>query len=299
MRNRNKRTPTPKLVFWALLPASGALVLLSGKLSEPPGAAADPVIAPLNRAGASTARSITGAIRNAGARFTPAEEIQTLRQSDAKLRSEVAYYRDKNQRQAAEIDGLRRLLKAQTSAAPRARLQESATIVEAEGIYAWTIASDTSSFRYSVLVNRGEQHGIKNAAPVASGGTLVGQVKSVHGKTSRVLLLVDPSFKVAARVLVQERSSRNRTTSPTSETVQGILYGVRPGLCTLKYIPRAAPLKAGDTVVTSGLDGQFPSGLLIGKVSRVDRRELFAEVDVEPGAAVTGLQSLQILRPLK
>ena len=65
---------------------------------------------------------------------------------------------------------------------------------------------------------------------------------------------------------------------------RGIIKGKFPDRCLLKYALRKHDIRAEDTVVSSGLDGVFPKGLRVGRVSRVVRQSsgIFQEVMVTP-----------------
>jgi rod shape-determining protein MreC len=162
------------------------------------------------------------------------------------------------------------------------------------------VAKDASSWRYSVLVNRGTEHGVSPGAAVTSGGALVGEVNTASRRSSRVLLICDPHSRVSVRFLGPGPSEKAVRVLPSDRApAQGLLSGVRPGLCRVQYVPRDAEIAAGDTVVTSGLDGRFPSGLLVGKVTGTRKQELFLDVEVSPSVPAGALRALLVLRPRK
>ncbi len=65
--------------------------------------------------------------------------------------------------------------------------------------------------------------------------------------------------------------------------VQGVVSGSGKGTCTMRFISRFDPVELGETVVTSGLDGAFPKGIPIGKVSGIekDNNEIFQTLEIE------------------
>jgi rod shape-determining protein MreC len=67
----------------------------------------------------------------------------------------------------------------------------------------------------------------------------------------------------------------------------------------LKYLSRAARINEGDLVVTSGLGGVFPRGLVVGRIANVIREEgeLLQEAEVEPAAQLDRLEEMLILLP--
>jgi rod shape-determining protein MreC len=78
----------------------------------------------------------------------------------------------------------------------------------------------------------------------------------------------------------------------------GILVGDREGLCRLQYVANHADVAEGDLVLTSGLDGIYPKGLVVGTVVRVNRAAAgyFQEVQVAPTADLRRLEELLIIR---
>lgn len=139
-------------------------------------------------------------------------------------------------------------------------------------VAASVIGSDSASFAKSLRINRGSRHGLaRNMAVVTASGVL-GRITEVSPFYSDVQLITDGRSAVAVRV------QRTRA--------QGILEGLGQGLCHLKYVSRAEDVQQGDVVVTSGLGGIFPRGLVVGTVISVDKQEfgVLQDVQVQPAA---------------
>lgn len=116
-----------------------------------------------------------------------------------------------------------------------------------------------SAFRQSVLMNVGSRDGIVDGWAVMDGLGLVGRVAGVGLRTSRVVLLTDPSSRVPV------------TIQPAGQ--QALLTGDNTPTPVLDFIENPEMVKPGDRVVTSGDGGVFPPGLLVGQVvQRSDRR---------------------------
>jgi rod shape-determining protein MreC len=66
---------------------------------------------------------------------------------------------------------------------------------------------------------------------------------------------------------------------------------------TMKYVDRSEDIKPGDTIVTSGMDGVFPRGLLVGQVGRVSQEGpgLFLNVEVKAAVDFRKLEQVLIL----
>jgi rod shape-determining protein MreC len=97
---------------------------------------------------------------------------------------------------------------------------------------------------------------------------VIGQVVAVTSRSAKVLLLTDPNSGVDAFV----QRSRAR----------GIVSGSLDYGPIMKYVKRSEDVKEGDRLITSGLDGVFPKGLLVGTITKVNKKNfgLFQYVEV-------------------
>lgn len=122
----------------------------------------------------------------------------------------------------------------------------------------------------TILINKGTADGLRVGLPVLSEQGIVGRIIETAWHASQVLLIIDENSNIDA--LIQ----RNRA--------QGILQGAGPSGCNLKYISRVEEVQPGDVVLSSGLAGVFPKGLMIGVVTGVSRKGegLFQKIDVAP-----------------
>lgn len=139
------------------------------------------------------------------------------------------------------------------------------------------VARDASPWFRSLTIDKGRGAGIDPGSTVLTPSGVLGRVISVSERTSQVQLLVDEGSGVAA---VTERARIDGVVSGrgAEEGTQGILL--------MKYVPSLADVKEGDIVVTSGLDGLFQKGLVVGMVRRVDAAAgLFKDVWVQPSAS--------------
>lgn len=112
----------------------------------------------------------------------------------------------------------------------------------------------------------------------------VGKVNRVFDTDASIVLLTDVNSSVAVRL----QSSR----------VGAILEGTGDGTCSLKYVYKSAEVKTGERVVTSGLDGIFPEGLLVGYVSEVRKEdgEMFQLIRVLPAQDLNAIEEVVILK---
>jgi rod shape-determining protein MreC len=144
-------------------------------------------------------------------------------------------------------------------------------------------ARGASSWFKTVLINKGEGDGIAKDMAVATSEGVVGRVIEVSPGTAKVLLLIDPNS--AVDVVIQ----RSRA--------QGIMEGKIDEVCILKYVQKNEDVQVGDTVVTSGLGGVFPKGLVVGTVSQVDRKRpgIFQYIEVNPSVDLSKLEEVLVL----
>ncbi len=115
------------------------------------------------------------------------------------------------------------------------------------------MADSGSAFRQSVLLNVGARDGIVDGWATMDGLGLVGRISGVGQRTSRVVLLTDPSSRVP--VTIQPSGQR------------ALLTGDNSPLPVLDFIESPDNVRPGDRVVTSGDGGVFPAGLLVGQVA--------------------------------
>ncbi len=144
-------------------------------------------------------------------------------------------------------------------------------------------ARGTSPWFKTVLVNKGEKDGVSKNMAVTTAEGVVGRVIDVAPDTAKVLLLNDANS--AVDVIVQ------------GSRAQGILEGKIEEACILKYVQKNDEVQVGDRVITSGLGGVFPKGLMVGAITRVDRKRpgIFQYIEVAPAVDLSKLEEVIIL----
>jgi rod shape-determining protein MreC len=150
-------------------------------------------------------------------------------------------------------------------------------------IAARIIGREQISFSKTILINKGTTQGLNIGMPVLAGSGLIGRVIDVSWHAAKVLLLSDESSNIDAIV------QRNRT--------QGIIRGAGSHGYVLKYISKTQDVKEGDVIVSSGIGGVFPKGLMLGAVNHVDRSEagLFLKIYVTPSIDFSKLEEVLVL----
>lgn len=145
-------------------------------------------------------------------------------------------------------------------------------------------ARDPTNWFQVLWINKGSEDGIfKDMVAVTSSG-LVGKIHRVFNERASVILITDVNSSVAARI----QSSR----------IDGILEGRGGNRCFLKYIPQDVEVMVGEEVITSGLDGIYPDGLLIGYVKDVKKEngDFFQLIEVTVAQNLNTLEEVVILK---
>jgi rod shape-determining protein MreC len=143
-------------------------------------------------------------------------------------------------------------------------------------------ARDPSTRR--VVLDRGSQQGVKLGLPVIDNAGVVGQVTRVFPFTSEVTLLTDKEQAIPVQVL------RNG--------LRSVAYGRgQSGMLDLRFVAPNADIQVGDVLVTSGLDGMYPAGLAVAKVSQVESvaQGAFGRVVCQPLAGIDRHRQLLIV----
>ncbi len=154
-----------------------------------------------------------------------------------------------------------------------------------EGLASSVIAREPSNWFNALLLDKGEERGVKKDSVVITPGGLVGRVIKVNKNSSQALLITDPGSEIGA--LVQ----RTR--------IQGVIQGKKRDLI-LKYLPLEADVREEDLILTSGLEGGlFPKGLAIGRVKKIESphpQDLFLKIIVIPEVNLSSLEEVLILK---
>jgi len=155
-----------------------------------------------------------------------------------------------------------------------------------ELILSQIVGRSLGSGRATLIINRGRRAGVLEEAPVVFKNFLLGEVFAVEPERAQVRLLTDPQFSAAA--LDQDSPERTR----------GLVEGEYGTTAVLKRVLPTESLAVGDTIITSGEDGKFPKGLILGRVQKVrgQEAEVFKEAKLELLVDLGGLESVFVLR---
>jgi rod shape-determining protein MreC len=153
---------------------------------------------------------------------------------------------------------------------------------EERSVAARVIGVDATSWFRSITIDRGSSEQVREGMTVVSASGVVGRVVASTPHSSRVLLVVDASSKLST--LIERTRAR------------AICHGDGDGM-SLDYLPLTDDVQVGDLLVTSGLGGGFPKGLIVGAVTRVDKQgfDMFQTVKVEPAVDFDHLEEVLII----
>ena len=145
------------------------------------------------------------------------------------------------------------------------------------------IGRNVSNWYRSLIIDKGQQDGIGHEMGVITEAGVVGRVIRANPRTAIVLLLSDPNVAVTGMV----QKSRD----------EGIIQGTPQGTVHIKYLPPLSPVHPGDSVVTSGLAGDFPRGLHIGHIQSISKADtdLFQAGEVIPIVDFSKLEGVLVI----
>jgi len=167
----------------------------------------------------------------------------------------------------------------------RALLQFQDRIEDAK-IVAQVIAKDVTSEFRSIRINKGAKAGIMKGMPVLTHEGVVGKVLRTTANYSDIIEMLDNLSSVDA---IDQRSR-----------ARGVLEGATDFSCILKYALRTDDIQVGDTIVSSGLDGIYPKGMMLGTVLKVNKKNygITQDVEVRPNVDFSKLEEvLVIMKP--
>lgn len=133
-----------------------------------------------------------------------------------------------------------------------------------DSIGATVIARDVQGWSNVMTINVGSNDGITKDMSVISSKGLLGRVVEVHNNTSKVQLLT--AEKTDSQVSIKIELSADKSTTGSLET-----YDKTTGMFTANIFDSTVEIKKGMKVVTSGIGGSTPSGILIGEVQEVEK----------------------------
>ena len=195
--------------------------------------------------------------------------------------------RKENWRLEKEIDDLRiENSRYRELLASQERLQELLKFkhsINLPVIAAQVIGLDPTGWFKSIIIDKGKLAGIRLNMAVVNADGVVGRVVSLAPNYAKALLIIDQNSAVDC--LVQRSRAR------------GMVKGLSSKICKLDYVEKTRDVAVEDIVVTSGLGGVFPKGLLVGKVVGIKGvyGGLFKDVEISPAVDFSKLEEVLVI----
>lgn len=211
-------------------------------------------LAPVTRALSTAGREMIGVVGSFARIGTLGRTVRILQEENARLQSLVARLEGVEEENA--------VLREQLKLLPRASFR----LVTAD-----VIGRSTDGVTEALIINRGTNDNVDAGMPaIVNEGIVVGRVQKAERSSATVVLLADPSFRVAGETL--------------GTKAQGLVRGARGLEIIMDTIPQTSEVKVGDRVITTGTDGIFPPNLLIGTIRSVDApgNDIFQSATITP-----------------
>jgi rod shape-determining protein MreC len=267
--SRRSTAPWSGIVCFALL-AVVSLTLLTWKVKNRlPVALFENTVLSITRPLQQAATWTTRSVRDVWGNYVSLVNVQ---RDNQRLREEIKWLRQENHRYLEaylQYQRLQRLLNV--------REQTPLDVVAAE-----VVGRNSNSWTEIIYINRGTRNKVAKGFPVVTHDGLVGQVIHAAPALSQVMLLTD--FRSGVDALVQ----RTRAS--------GVVAGRGRDLAELKFLPVGADLQPGDRLISSGMGGVFPKGLIIGAVKDVQRNgRQSRQVEIQPSVDFSHLEEVLVL----
>ena len=175
-----------------------------------------------------------------------------------------------------------RLNEAEAQNIRLSKLLELKEQIKSPQITARIIGHDPSDWFRTLTIDQGENAGVRRGMPAITEKGVVGKVFSTSANRAKVLLDIDPNSAVGG--LIQHCRA------------QGIIRGDGDSFI-FNYVMKNLDIKENDLIVTSGMSGEFPKGIPIGRVTSITNtpRGMFQDIEVAPVVDFNRLEYVNIL----
>jgi rod shape-determining protein MreC len=163
-------------------------------------------------------------------------------------------------------------------------IREASQGISQRTLIAEIVKVDVDPFRHRVRINKGSLDGVFKDQPVLDAFGIVGQVTRVDRYGAEVILISDAAHAIPVQI------NRNG--------IRTIAVGIGDvGKLSLPYLTVESDNKVGDLLVSSGLDGIFPAGYPVARITSVKRdpAETFAVVEAKPLAQLDRIREVLLL----
>ena len=164
------------------------------------------------------------------------------------------------------------------------REQLATSVMAAEVLY-----DAADPYTRKVIIDKGLLQGLELGSPVLDESGVLGQVTRVHPLVSEVTLVIDR--ELAIPVLNLRTGARSVAYGDPAASGSGL---------ELRFMGSNSDVQQGDLLTTSGVDGVYPPGLPVARISRIERRaeSAFAKIYCTPQALVTGARHVMVVKPV-
>jgi rod shape-determining protein MreC len=164
------------------------------------------------------------------------------------------------------------------------REQLATSVMAAEVLY-----DAADPYTRKIIIDKGLLASVEVGSPVLDESGVLGQVTRVHPLVSEVTLVIDR--ELAIPVLNVRTGARSVAYGDPSASGSGL---------ELRFMGSNSDVKEGDLLTTSGVDGVYPPGLPVAKISKIERRaeSAFAKIYCTPQALVTGARHVIVVKPV-
>ncbi len=198
--------------------------------------------------------------------------LQQIRHENEDLKQRVAQLEIRLQQERAEAQQTRTLQQLLSLR------QETAPPTTAANV----IGASADAYFRTISIDKGTADGLRQDMAVIAPAGVVGRIILPTHRAAKVQLLIDRNAAAAALI---ERSR-----------AQGVVLGTGTGVLTMAYLPGSADIKVGDRIVTSGIDGIYPKGFVIGQIESVQRGAgEFNGIVITPAVDFSSLEAVLVV----
>ena len=164
------------------------------------------------------------------------------------------------------------------------REQLATSVMAAEVLY-----DAADPYTRKIIIDKGLLQDVGLGSPVLDESGVLGQVTRVHPLVSEVTLVTDRDLAIP--VLNVRTGARSVAYGDSAASGSGL---------ELRFMGSNSDVQVGDLLTTSGVDGVYPSGLPVAKISKIERRaeSAFAKIYCTPQALVTGARHVMVVKPV-
>ncbi len=215
--------------------------------------------------------SVNEAVKNSWSEYVNLRSVRSENKALQSMVDELQFKLQKQDSSEQEVNRLEQLLE----------LKKQAVF---DTVSARVVASDATSYFRTLTIDRGANDSVMSESAVLAPTGVVGRIVGVPSSSAaRVQLLVDRNAAAGARI---ERT----------RALGVVVGGDDEKILTMSYVSKFEDVAVGDSVVTSGTDGIYPSGFDIGRVTQVESDSgLYLVIRVKPVVEFTKLENVLVL----